>query len=151
MTSSPPLSVPAHIYSFPNNISCKFLRKVRLNFPFYFTFIYNLWQFSLFVNYLWQQAPVCISASISQKYNTYSVQFCNTRIILEKSFIDFRSWPEPEFVNVSEAEESIPRIDSNESIPPAYVAWRAGTANIGLLYRPDRQNLWWMAFISNMV
>jgi len=31
-----------------------------------------------------------------------------------------------------------PGVDSKESIPPAYVAWRAGTSNIGLLYRPAR-------------
>ncbi len=36
--------------------------------------------------------------------------------------------PEPVFVNVNGAQEPIPRnrIDSEESIPPAYVAWRAG-------------------------
>jgi hypothetical protein len=31
-----------------------------------------------------------------------------------------------------------PGIDSEDSIPPAYVAWRAGTTNIGLSYRPAR-------------
>jgi hypothetical protein len=34
---------------------------------------------------------------------------------------------DPEFLNVRGAQESIPT--SKESIPPAYVAWRAGTSN----------------------
>jgi hypothetical protein len=37
--------------------------------------------------------------------------------------------PEPVFVNVYGAQESIP----TKSIPPAYVAWRAGTITLFLL------------------
>jgi hypothetical protein len=36
--------------------------------------------------------------------------------------------PEPEFVNLLRS----PGIDSKESIPPAYVAWRAGTTTLFL-------------------
>jgi len=44
-------------------------------------------------------------------------------------------FPEPVFLNVYGAKESISRnrfqgIDSKELIPPAYVAWRAGTINL---------------------
>jgi hypothetical protein len=42
--------------------------------------------------------------------------------------------PEPVFLNVYGAQESISRnIDSKESIPPAYVALRAGTTILFLL------------------
>jgi hypothetical protein len=125
--------------------------KVRLNYPFYFTFIYNLWQFSLFVNYLWQQATVCFSASISQKCARYSLQFVNTRIILEKKFHGFLRLTRARIRKRLRSR----RIDSKNRFQwidsaSECIAWRAGTTNIGLLYRPARQNLWWMAFISNI-
>jgi len=42
--------------------------------------------------------------------------------------------PEPEFVNLL----CSPGIDSKESIPPAYVAWQAGTSNRVVVPSPAR-------------
>jgi hypothetical protein len=67
------------------------------------------------------------------KYCTFVLLYCT---LYSSNCGPLCAGAEPEFVNSLRS----PGIDSTESIPPPYVAWRAGTSNRVVVYRlPTRQ------------
>ncbi len=57
-----------------------------------------------------------------------------THMQADKAFIGQRHNTEPEFFNILRS----PRIDSQEPIPPGFVAWRAGTTTLYSVPSPHR-------------